>query len=91
MLNQRFWLTYRRKYGSRLLGVVIIDSTSIDQAHMSAAAAGIDGGGEFVEGQEVDRTIAKLIPVTAVGRMLEPDKAHKLLDQFERRISRRAP
>jgi hypothetical protein len=46
--------------------------------------------GSFVEGQEVDRTIAKLVPVTAVGRMLEPDKAHKLRDQFERRISRRA-
>jgi len=34
----RFWLKYRRKYGSRLLGVVIIDSASMVQARRRAAA-----------------------------------------------------
>ena len=50
----RFWLTYRRKYGSRLLGVIIIDSTSIVQARMDAAADGTDEGREFVEGIEME-------------------------------------
>jgi hypothetical protein len=80
----RFWLTYRRKYGSRLLGVIIIDSTSIVQARMDAAADGTDEGREFVEGIEMELAHATLVPNTAIGRMLKVDEAEKLLQLIER-------
>jgi hypothetical protein len=41
----RFWLTYRCKYGNRLLGVVILDANSITEARTRVAVEGIDGGG----------------------------------------------
>jgi hypothetical protein len=79
-----FWLTYRRKYGSRRLGVLIVDSTSIDQARLDAAADWIDEGRKFVEGIEMELAHAALVPAMALSRMLSPEEAHDLIDQFER-------
>jgi hypothetical protein len=80
----RFWLTYRRKYGSRRVGVLIVDSTSIVQARMDAAADGTDEGSEFVEGIEMELAHAAMVPATALGRIIRADEASQLIDGFER-------
>ena len=69
-----FWLTYCDPSG-RLLAVVIQDSGDLIQARLKAAVAGTDQGAQFSEGHELDRAAAKLIPPTAIGRMLDPGKA----------------
>jgi hypothetical protein len=83
-------LTYCRPSG-RLLGVVIQDSSCIVQARLRAAVAGVDQGVEFCEGHELDQATAAPVPATAIGRMLGPDEAGKLIRRLERGIPKRPP
>jgi hypothetical protein len=76
----RFWLTYRRKYGSHRPGVLIVDSTSIDQARMDAAANWIDEGRKFVEGIEMELAHAALVATMALSRILSPEESPPRLD-----------
>jgi hypothetical protein len=75
----RFWLTYNRS--DRLLGVVIVDSSTLTNARIRAAGD-IDLQAEFAEGHQIDETIAGLIPAAAIGCMLRPEEAHELLDNL---------
>ena len=79
-----FWLTYCDPSG-RLLGVEVQDSGHLMQARLKAT----DQGAQFFEGHEVDEATAKLVPATAVGRMLNPDEAAKRT--IERGIPKRPP
>jgi hypothetical protein len=81
-------LTYCRPDG-RLLGVVIMDSSSIIQARMRAGVKGIDQGARFSEGHELDEESAAVVPATAIGRMLDQDEAAKLIRRIERGIPKR--
>jgi hypothetical protein len=79
----RFWLTYCNPKG-RLLGVVIQDSYSLLLARIRAAAAEIDQGAQFCKGHKLDEATAALVPPEAIGRMLKPHEAAKLLRKIER-------
>jgi hypothetical protein len=85
----RFWLTYNQ--GGRLLGVVIVDSADLIQARLKAAVAGADQGAQFCEGHKLDHATAALLPDTAIGRMLSPDEAARLVRKIERQIPKRPP
>jgi hypothetical protein len=86
----RFWLTYCDRFG-RLVGVVIQDSYTLLLARFRASVAEIDQGAQFCEGHELDPATAKLVPETAICRMLSPDEAAKLLGKIERGMPKRPP
>jgi hypothetical protein len=78
-----WWLRYNR--GRRLLGIAIIEASSLISARMKADADGISPvGAEFAEGHELDDRTAKQIPADQVGRMLTPAQASAILDHVER-------
>jgi hypothetical protein len=83
----RFWLTYNQ--GGHPLGVVVVDSSSLIQARIRVASD-IDLNGDFVEGHQLDEAVAPRIPAAAIGRMLSPKEATRLLDYLESGISTRA-
>jgi hypothetical protein len=83
----RFWLAY--KQSGRLLGVVILDSSSLSSARMLASVERIDQGAAFGKGYRLDKGAADFVPVTAIGRMLSPDEAGEIR-RIERGIPKRA-
>jgi hypothetical protein len=85
----RFWLKYKSR--NRLTGVVILDASSIISACRHAGRTGLNRGADLVEVHELDPATAKLVPATAIGRMLKLDEAAKLLRKIERGIPRRPP
>ena len=56
---------------------------------MRAAVEGIDQGADFAEGREFDRETAALVPVTAIGRLLDQEEAAKLIRRLDREIPKR--
>lgn len=78
----RFWLNYRRRKRGRLLGAVILDSPSLVQARMSAAALRIDRGMPFADGRALGKAAVELVPAAALGRMLTPQEARALQESL---------
>jgi hypothetical protein len=64
------------------LGVVILDSPSLVQARMSAAALRIDRGMPFADGRPLGKAAFELVPAAALGRMLDPHEARALQERF---------
>jgi hypothetical protein len=54
-----FWLSYRD--AGRLVGVVIVESTSLIQARLNAAVGGVDAGATFAEGHELGSDLMVLV------------------------------
>jgi hypothetical protein len=81
----RFWLSYCDPSGE-LLGVVILDSYSLLLARFRAAVTEVDRGARFSEGRKLDTTAAAMVPCPAIGRMLKPHEARKLIRKMERGI-----
>jgi hypothetical protein len=81
----RFWLTYRQS--GRLAGIAIIDANSLPSARKRAATK-TGRRIRFASCTELLMEFAKLVPPTAIGRMLTPNDAAKLIRRFERGILR---
>jgi hypothetical protein len=60
-------------------GVIIIEATSLSHARLLAAMNDLGRVSSFVEGYSIDPDLAALIPEDAIGRMLAPVEARKLL------------
>ena len=80
----RFWLTYKSR--NRLVGAVILDSSSIITARMHAGMDGLDRGADLVEVHELDQATSALVPAKAIDRMLDPEEAEKLIRRLGRGI-----
>ena len=80
----RFWLTYCNQSGG-LLGVVIQYAYTLLLACLWAAGTEVDQGAQFRQGRKLDKATAALVPAEAIGRMLKPHEAAKLLRKIERR------
>jgi hypothetical protein len=85
-----FWLTYCDPSG-HVLGVAIQDSGSLVHARLRAAISEADRGARLCQGHELDPVTAKLVPAAAIGRMLKPNEATKLLRKIESQIPKRPP
>jgi hypothetical protein len=82
----RFWFTYRQD--GRFAGVVVIDASSPRSARKRAAAkAGRKA--RFASSTELLVDLAKLVPDTAISRMLTRDEAASLIGRIERGILKR--
>jgi hypothetical protein len=75
--------------GRQLFGVVILDSSHLTHARMRAAVEGLDQGGQFCKGHELDGEAAALVPARAIGRLLEQDEAAKLIKRLDDGIPKR--
>lgn len=51
-----------------MIGVVIIDSTSLKHARNRVTLDGLDGDAEFGEGRWLDAKQAGLVPAESIGR-----------------------
>jgi hypothetical protein len=79
----RYWLVY--KQGSRFAGVVIVDADSLRRARKRASSKTRQKL-RFASYAKLLVELAELVPTRAVGRMLSPTEAGKLIRRFERRI-----
>jgi hypothetical protein len=79
----RFWLTY--KQGRRFAGVVIVDAASLPSARKRASTK-TGQKIQFASCTELFVELAKLVPPAAIGRMLSPNEAAKLISRLERGI-----
>jgi hypothetical protein len=84
-----WWFNYCDHSG-RLLGALILDSSSLVQARKRAAVEGTDHGARYCEGYELDRESADMIPAAAIGHMLDREEVRQLIRELARRISKRA-
>jgi hypothetical protein len=76
----RFWLTYNQS--GRPRGVIILDSSSLQDARMRASVDRIDHGTAFAKGYRLAKDAADLVPGKAIGRMLDPAEVAKLITRF---------
>jgi len=58
---------------------------------MRSAIEIIDQGALFAQGHELDRDTAKLVPATAIGRLLGTEEAARLLRRIESRMIPKRP
>jgi len=86
----RFWFSYCDHSG-RLLAGLIVDSPDPLQARNCAAVEGADSGAGYCEGYELDRESANMIPVDAIGRMLNREEVRELIRELEARVIPRPP
>jgi hypothetical protein len=79
----RYWLTYER--GGRFAGVVIVDAHSPLGARKRASSK-TGQKMRFASYTKLLVELAELVPTRAIGRMLSPTEAAKLIRRFERWI-----
>ncbi len=84
----RFLLTYRDRTG--LLGVLILESSSLAQARLIARLEGANHGAQSCEAHELDGDSAALVPVDLIGRLLSLEEASKVMRRLERAVPKRA-
>ena len=76
--------------GGRLLGVVILEASSLVAARMQASLAELGRGGVFSEGHALDAGCRALLTPDGIGRILAPQEAQALFTRFER-AARKTP
>ena len=76
-----FWLCYQNPEG---VCVVLQRASSLVNARMKAAIAGLDAG-EFKEGHALDAKMARRIPKEMIGRALSAAQAKRLLTLLDRK------
>jgi hypothetical protein len=80
-----FWLTYGSADG--LIGVVIMEASTLIQARMRATAQGIAAAGApFAGGHELSANLIALVPPTQIGRMMSGTEAMQLIRRLEDRL-----
>jgi hypothetical protein len=84
-----WWLCYVRN--GRLLGVAIVEASSLPAARMRATFDGLGRGGEFSEGYRLDARYTALLAPEDIGRMLSPAEAAGLVERFDYRSERKPP
>src|SRR5262249_55354369 len=65
-----FWLNYRHPRG-RFAGAVVVESSALVSARMTAAVYGLNDRLEFESGEELDQESAEQIPANLIGRLLD--------------------
>jgi hypothetical protein len=76
-----FCLTYRD--ANRLVGVVIIEASSLPRARMNIAMRSVAVGAPFAEGYELSVRQRALVPASQIGRVLSGVEAAELLRRLE--------
>jgi hypothetical protein len=76
-----FCLTYRD--ANRLVGVVIIEASSLPRARMNIAMRSVAVGAPFAEGHELSVPQRALVPASQIGRVLFGVEAAELLRRLE--------
>jgi hypothetical protein len=74
-----WWIYYRNK--GNLVGVAIIEATSLYHARMKAAVCGIGRAADYSDGKEVDVEDAALVARDCIRRLLSPEEAQQLSDR----------
>jgi hypothetical protein len=81
-----FWLTYGSADG--LVGVIIVEASTLIHARMRASVQGLAAGALFAEGHELSARLMALAPSTKVGRMLSGAEATELIGLLDARPRR---
>jgi hypothetical protein len=84
-----WWFSYCDHCG-RLLGALILESSSLVRARNRAAVEGTEHGAQYCEGYELDRESANMIPAEAIGRMLDREEVRQLVQRLALEIPKRA-
>jgi hypothetical protein len=79
-----FWLTYGSADG--LVGVVIMEASTLIQARVNATVQGIAAAGApFAEGHELSTRLMASVPLTEVGRLMSGAEAAELIRRLDGR------
>jgi hypothetical protein len=73
----------------RLLGVAIVEASSLIAARMQASLAELGRGGVFSEGHALDAACRALLAPDDIGRTLSPQEAQALIGRFARGTSKK--
>jgi hypothetical protein len=76
-----FCLTYRD--ANRLVGLVIMEASSLPRARMNIAMRSVAVGAPFAEGYQLSVRQRELVPASQIGRVLSGVEATELLRRLE--------
>jgi hypothetical protein len=85
-----WWLYFERD--GRLLGVAIVEGSSLPAACLRASLNGLGKGPRVsITGHELDPRCRAVLTVQEIGRMLSLNEAANLLERFERASAKKPP
>jgi hypothetical protein len=69
----------------RLVGVIIMEASTLLQARINAAVRGVDAGAPFTEGHHLSANLVASVPPTQIGRMMSGAEATQLIHRLDAR------